>query len=228
MVLFIRGFKFLALIMPFISAFAYAGETMSALSRRSDAELVLLLTDRDTKVRQLAAIALGRRYQNPKADEVLSHYPPADTLPPEARVPDGVVCGLARVMNNDAELKVRLSALIAVHCLRFRTNTSPLIVNLLTDKTLAVRLRAADTLVSIAHEYREELPKGVLPTLIQCLATSESEEVIWQAAYSLGRIGPPAREAVVALEKLKNHKSKKVRKYASEALLKIGRATTHG
>lgn len=211
--------------MPFISAFACAGETANALSRKSDAELVLLLTDRDIQMREHAAIALGKRYQNPKADEVLGHFPPAATAPPQACVPGDVVSGLARVMNNDAQLKVRLSALIALHCLRFRTNTSPLIVNLLNDKTLAVRLRAADTLVSIMHEYGEELPKGVLSTLIQCLATSESEDAIWQAAYSLGRIGPPAREAMVVLEKLKHHKSKKVRKYASEALSKISRAT---
>lgn len=185
-------------------------------------ELVGLLNDTNIEKRECATYFLGVRYMNPYRPDllnrpVLKHGSPK----PEFPIPTEVIPKLAALLAQDSSVGVRLSALGALENIRYQTNTSPIIVAALTNTFTLVRMHAAESLNRISKQYSEPLPSQVVPTLIDCLNSSEDPEEIWQAALTVGNMGVSAKDAIPALEKLKTHPSKKVRQYAEEALKRI-------
>src|SRR5262245_61803438 len=64
--------------------------------------------------------------------------------------------------------------------------------------------------------------RGAVPQLCQIMATHPDEGVRWEAARTLGKIGPHAKSAVPALVKAMMDPAAKVREHAAEALGDIG------
>ena len=190
-------------------------------SDKSVADLMMLLQNKDPQIRQCAAIFLGVRYKNPKSvlpdEPVLKPNSPSPELP----LPPVVIPSLAKLLESDTNIEVRLCSLAALENLRYTTNTTPILQNNLTNNLTLIRLRASQSLIKISKQYNEPLPDQVIPTLISCLNPKEDPDEIWQAAYTVGNMGASAKAAIPALEQLKTHSSKKVRTYATEALAKV-------
>jgi len=109
----------------------------------------------------------------------------------------------------------------ALDDLKFRTNTTPLLVTGLDDKEKLIRIRTCTALIEISRDYSEPLTERVIPTLTQCLAPEGQIEEIWQAAYASEELGSAGRPLIPALEQLEKHESSKVRYYAKRAVSKI-------
>jgi len=116
---------------------------------------------------------------------------------------------------------VRMCAVFALCDLRFRTNTTPVLLAGLDDKDVVIRIRTCTALIDISRDYSEPLAERVIPTLIQCLKPDGEVEDIWQAAYACEQLGAAGKPLIPALERLKKHDSSKVRYYAKRAISKI-------
>lgn len=92
------------------------------------------------------------------------------------------------------------------------TNAAALIEHL-ADETKGPR--AADQLLRVD-------PQTAVPALVKALGETYPVEVRWRAARTLGRIGPPAKDAVGALIAVLGDPSPNVRSYACFALGRIG------
>ncbi len=210
---------FVALLLS-LHGIAMAAEPAYNFSDKSVSELLRLLGDSDASKRECAAIFLGLRYQNPDRPHLDPPLLKLGSPAPELPVSSQVISALSNHLS-DPEVGVRLCALSALEDLRYRTNVTAIIVDALTNDSTLVKIRTAATLTRISDDYHESLPAPVVPTLIDCLNPGESPDDLWQAAYYVGCLGSKGSAAIPALEKLANHKSSKVRKYAAEALTKL-------
>ena len=192
--------------------------TMYQLSRLSIPQLYNLLEDKDQDIRVQVVTSIGMRYEKPGVAVNGYYYkgssPP---LPVDKRLLDR----LNNMAGGDPSLRVRIAALDALHRMKFKADTTPMIQEHLADKDVFVRLRSARILIQLSEDYHEGLSTNVIPTLIACLGPPNDTEAVWQAAWALGQLGAKAKEAIPDLEKARSYKSKKVRKYATDALAKI-------
>jgi len=97
-------------------------------------------------------------------------------------------------------------------------NAVPALIDALTDKHVTIRANSATALGRIGSET-------AVGPLIVALDDPHSE-VRAMAAQALGRFGPRARAAVPALRRLSDDKSQRVRKFATEALRRVGLSHT--
>jgi HEAT repeat protein len=190
-------------------------------SDKTVAELLELLENKDNTVRECAAIFLGERYRNPKAVVINAPIHKPNSPVPELPIPALVGPRLAEHLKTDPDLSVRICVVFALRDLRFHTNTTPILVSGLDDKAVLIRIRTCTALIDISQDYSEPLVERVIPTLIQCLAPDGEVEDIWQAAYAAEQLGSSGVPLVPALQRLRKHKSSKVRDYAKRALTKI-------
>ncbi len=195
------------------------GATMYELSRLTVTDLCARFNDADPDTREKAMICLGLRYEKPGV--VVNGYGFKDAPGPELPIPGSVLSKIDQVAANDGCLRVRAAALDALGRMMYRTNTSGIIEQHLRDTNVFIRLRAAAALIGIYEDFQKEPAPGVVPTLTACLDPQGDPEVVWQAAWYLGRLGSKAQSSVPELERAKKHKSRKVRQYVSEALSKI-------
>ena len=109
----------------------------------------------------------------------------------------------------------------ALRDLRFRTNTTPILLTGLDDANMIIRIRTCTALIDIARDYAEPLHTNVVATLIGCLDPNREVEEIWQAAYSAEQLGTNGAAVTPALRTLTTHDSPKMRHYATRALSRI-------
>ena len=190
------------------------------LSNKTSSELVRLLESMNSEERECAAIYLGLRYKDPNKTTPNEPCTGAVQLASDWRLVGRAISNLTILARSDSDLGVRLCCVEALKELKYRTNTSPVLVTILSNDIPIVRIRAAHALVEISSYSGDSLPGEVLATLVKCLALQNPEDV-WQAASVIGDIGPSAKSAIPALEVLKKHKSQKIREYATSALNKI-------
>lgn len=204
------------------TAFSTSGiQPTHNFSDKTVSELLLLLENKDAKVRHCAAIFIGDRYRNPKAFVVNGPIPKPNSPAPEFPIPSRVIPALTTHLKTDVDWAVRVCALGALQHLRFHTNTTPIVAFALDDKDASVRVRACAALLNIPHDYSESLHPRAIPTLIACLDPKGETEQLWYPAWIAGEFGTNAVAAVPALRALTKHNSPKVRHYAEEALSKI-------
>jgi hypothetical protein len=213
--------SFLWGFLMFFVYWAGASEPARNYSDKTVAELLDLLENNDGTVRQCAAIFLGDRYRDHETAVVNGIMQLPNSPDPELPLPAAVIPKLSQHLKTDPDVLVRLCAVGALRDLKFRTNTTPILIVGLIDKDAMIRIRTCAVLIEISQKYSEPLQADVLPTLTECLAPDGEEGNIWYAAYIAGPLGSSGRPLVSALERLKMHESSKVRHYASEALLKI-------
>jgi HEAT repeat protein len=195
-------------------------------SDKTVAELLVLLGNKDHKVRYCAAIFLGERYRNPKTSVINGPIQKPNSPAPEFPIPADVVPRLAEHLKSDADWDVRAGAVFALRDVRFHTNTTSLLAAGLDDRDALIRIRTCTALIDISHEYPEPLVERVIPTLAQCLSPDGEVEHIWQAAYAAEGLGGEGKPLIPALVRLKKHESEKVRHYAESALSKIESSST--
>ena len=202
-----------------------AAQPTHNFSDRTVAQLLELLESKDGTVRHCAAIFLGDRYRNPKAVVVNSPIHKPNSPPPEFPIPALVIPQLGHHLKSDPNVSVRMCAVFALRDLRFRTNTTPILLTGLDDKEVIIRIRTCRALIDISRDYSEPLHTRAIPTLIGCLDPKGEIEQIWQAAYAAEQLGTNGMAVVPALRTLMKHDSPKVRHYAERALSRIDPAT---
>lgn len=190
-------------------------------SDKTVAELLELLENNDSTVRHCAAIFLGERYRNPKAIAINGPVHKPNSPSPELPIPAQVVPRLAEHLKTDPDVSARMCSVFALRDLRFRTNTTPILVAGLEDKDVLIRIRTCTALIDISQDYSEPLAERVIPTLTQCLAPDGEIENIWQAAYACEQLGGAGKSLIPALQRLKKHDSSRVRYYAKRAISRI-------
>jgi HEAT repeat protein len=200
------------------------GDSVYELSRLTVDGLCARLNDPDPGAREKALICLGLRYEKPGV--AVNGYGLKNAPEPELPIPTSLVARVNGIATNDPCLKVRAAALDALGRMMFRIDTSTLISRHLSDTNVFIKLKAAAVLIGVYEDsHREPVPE-LVPALTACVDPNGDPEIVWQAAWYLGRLGPQAKAAVPELEKAKKHHSKKVRHYVSEALSRIrGRGT---
>ena len=199
---------------------AVGAPPMQDIERKSDLELVNLLTNGDSEIRCASLIVLGLRFDDPNVPMLMSQIL-TETHPKEVALPPVLLERTVSLAKSDEDLRVRLAAVIALGQFRFRTNTAPILMALLRDRICIIRIRAAQALIDFEDDYHEPICGSVVPTLISCLDTNNSPDDIWQAAETLGDLGAQAKEALPLLTKLKHNESREVREYVREVARKI-------
>ena len=199
--------------------------SMNDIERKTDLELLGMLTNGDSSVRCSSLMVLGLRFNNPYA---LVINPVSDQIPYPKGValPSGLLETTVSLANCDSNLMVRLAAVMALEMFKYRTNTTPMLTALLQDPACIIRIRAAQGLTDFAADYHEPISDSVVITLIGCLDSTNSPDDIWQAEESLGDLGARAKGSLPFLAKLKHSKSAQVREYAREAIRKIEKGLT--
>jgi hypothetical protein len=200
---------------------AAAAPSMNDIDRKTDLELLGLLTNIDNSVRCDSLMVLGLRFNNPDAIVAMSPAPMQTAHPKGVALPTGLLEKTVSLAKTDNDLKVRVAAVIALEMFKFRTNTTPILAALLEDPTCIIRIRAAQGLIEFANDYHKPISDTVVSTLVSCLDSTNSPDDIWQAEESLGDLGSRAKESLPLLVKLKHSKSPQVREYAREAIRKI-------
>jgi HEAT repeat protein len=186
-------------------------------SEKSVANVCLLLDSPEREVRTAAAISLGYRYHH----GVAINPPSWKTQHPEFPLPPQLIPNLARHLQSDCDNSVRIASLNALAELNHWTNTMPFIVIGLTNEHEVVRVHTCNTLVFVSRESSEPLAAGVLPTLAALLESEAGNAEVWYVAWTAGFLGRAGEPLVPPLQKLTEHKSSKVRRYAREALSSI-------
>jgi len=161
-------------------------------------ELSAALTDTSPEVRSAAAWALGR--VGPKA---------AQAAPAVAR------------LLKDEQVHVRESATVALRGMgKGAAVAVPDLIAALKDPAGTVRMSAALALGAMGAAASPAVPAliEVLDVPDQSQLTNEGVQVVRNVAYALGDIGPDARSAIPALQKI-NHL--RIRYIAEEAVAKI-------
>jgi hypothetical protein len=194
-------------------------------SDKTVAELLELLENKDSTVRHCAASFLGERYRNPKAIVINGPIHKPNSPSPEFPIPPQVVPKLAEHLKTDPDLSVRMCAVFALRDLRFRTNTTPILVSGLDDKDGLIRIRTCTALIDISQEYSEPLTERVIPTLTQCLAPNGEIEDIWQAAYASEQLGSAGRPLIPAWSDSKSMNRPKYDTTQKERSLRLGTRT---
>jgi hypothetical protein len=166
-------------------------------------------------------MALGYRFRNPATRLILGPAVAGAAYPKETCMPTGLVDKAAALARDDADLNVRLAAVMALSSFKFHTNTTPALIALLADPYCIIKIRAAQALIDFKDEYHEPIPRQVVGKLIECLNPNNPPDDLWQTAATLGDLGKGAKEALPFLERLKQHSSPQVRTYATEAVLKV-------
>jgi len=146
-----------------------ATQPLHNYSDKTVAELLELLENKDSTVRQCAASYLGDRYRDPEAVVIRGLIRKPYCPSPELPIPLLVVARFAEHLKTDPDLSVRICAVRALRDLRFRTNTTPILVAGLNDKEVLIRVRTCTALIDISKDYSEPLAECVIPTLAQCL-----------------------------------------------------------
>ena len=213
-------FGCLALII-FAGLSALAGQPVRNYSDKTIAQLMSLLESSDATERHCAAIFIGDRYRNPKANVINGPTHKPNSPAPEFPIPSRVIPALTAHLQTDGDWRVRACALGALRDLRFHTNTTPSVALALNDKDTLVRIRACSALIDISHDYSESLHTDVIPTLVCCLDPKGEVEQLLQAAYAAEQLGVQGVGVVPALRTLKHHDSPKVKHYAERALKQI-------
>jgi HEAT repeat protein len=195
-----------------------------------------LKTDKDAKVRAMAAATLGKleriassavsdlgdALKDPAgsvraaAAEAIGQFSAFD-----AEIARDWVPALAACLK-DAEVEVRMSSTYALA--RMGPTAAPAVPALgaaaAGDKEAAVRKEAAKALAAIGPKAGD-----AASALIKALQDSNAD-VRLQAAYALGRIGPDAAAALPDLIKAVKDKDKSVRCHAIHAIGAMGKAAT--
>jgi HEAT repeat protein len=203
----------------------FAAQPTYNYSDKTVVQLLELLESKDSTVRHCAAIFLGDRYRNPEAIVINGPVHKPNSPPPQFPIPTQVIPHLAEHLKSDPDVLVRMCTVFALCDLRYRTNTTPILLTGLDDKDKIVRIRTCTALIGISHDYTEPLQTRVIPTLIDCLNPNGEVEQIWQAAYCAEQLGTNGTAVIPALRTLLTHDSPKVRDYAGRALLRIKPAT---
>lgn len=218
---------FTLLILGFTTLLAVGAVlTAQEIKGKSDMELTRLLDDGDSHIRRACLIALGSRFRNPNTPVILaSPVENTEAHSEEVPMPKGLLEKTAALAKSDSDLKVRITAVVALSSFKFHTNTTPILNALLEDRSCIIKIRAAQALIDFKSGYNEPISDRVVQTLIDCLDTNNSPDDLWQAAATLGTLGKQAKAALPLLEKLEEHPSPEVREYAKEAVLKLQKAS---
>lgn len=200
---------------------SHASLTKKAIEKKSDSELINLLTNGESSVRSIAIMVLGLRYDDPQAPVILSPLSVQATRPKDVALPNGLLEKTANLAKEDSDLKVRLAAIRALSSFRCRTNTTQILTMLLEDRVCIIKIRAAQALIGFATNYRETVSDKVVQTLIDCVSPNNSTDDIWQAAEALGQLGARAKDSLPFLVKLDQHQSEQVREYTKAAVIRI-------
>ena len=213
--------RFIFLIATFATLSALGVLPAHDFGGKTVAQLLELLESTDGGVREDAALFLGYRYRKPGA---VINPPTYKEQHPELPLPPQIIPRLIEHLKSDPDHLVRLQAMRALHDLRYRTNTTSLVVTGLEDTNALVRIWTCEALIDISHEYSDPLPARVVPTLAQSLSVDTTEDPAWLAAYIAGHLGAAGKELLPQLQALRSHKSAKVRQYAREAITSIQKA----
>ncbi len=211
----------ITLCLSVVAFLAISAPPMQDIERESDSELFNLLTNSDSFTRCDSLMILGLRFNNPDAIVAMSPAPDQVPYPTGIALPRGLLERTMSLAKADPDIKVRLLAVAALEQFKCRTNTTPILKQLLKDRTCIIQIRAAQALMNFANEYHEPISDNVVSTLINCLDTTNSPDDIWQAEESLGNLGARGKKALPFLAKLKHNKSPEVREYAGKAIRKI-------
>jgi hypothetical protein len=199
----------------------FAAQPTHNFSDRTVAELLELLENKEGTIRHCAAIFIGDRYRNPNADSVNGPIHKPNSPPPEYPIPTQVIPRLGHHLKSDPDRLVRMCAVAALRDLRFRTNTTPILLTGLDDTDVIIKIRTCTALIDISHEYSEPLHPRTIPTLINCLDPKWEADQLWQAAYAAEQLGTNGTAVVPALRVLTRHDSEIVKHYAKRALSRI-------
>lgn len=214
----------------FINALALGAAILSVgalsideIDRKTDSELMQLLTNSDSFTRALSLAALSVRFRNPQKGLPMSPFR-SEPRSKETPLPSGLLEEAISRAKEDSDLRVRIAAVGALSAFKFRTNTSPVLTSLLNDPCCIIRIRAAQALIGFEDDYHEPTSDKVVTVLINCLDPKNSPDDLWQAAYTLGNLGLRAQKSLPSLKLLEENKSEQVREYAREAIQKIQNA----
>lgn len=125
------------------------------------------------------------------------------------------------LLREDGSPLVRLASVSVLRELNTWTNTTQALSVGVVDKDCLVRVRAISALHSVCQERRQQLSPDAVAALKECLEPAKGVETLWQAAFLAGELGIAGVPTIPSLERLSQHPSKKVKKYSTEALLKL-------
>jgi HEAT repeat protein len=187
-----------------------------------------ILRDKDKELRGLAINALVRIDPQAKSAGPLFRQALGDddpnvrlaalyALEPTARQVEAVVKDVAGALR-DSDRNVRLGAISVLGRIGpTAKGAMPALTEALGDPDAAVRITAAEVIVGIDTGK----VAAVLPVLTEGLLKDKDEQVRRSAAYVIGQIGSPAKDAVTALNQALKDPSPDVRQAAAAALEKV-------
>lgn len=127
----------------------------------------------------------------------------------------------SQLLQTDKDEMVRLASISVLSALSNWTNTAPLLALGVVDNDCLVRVRVVSVLHHVCQDRGQKLGTNIVSALIDCLESSAEMGVLCEAASTAGELGKDARSAIPSLERLLQHKDKKVRECAAKALRKL-------